>query len=259
MKQRYFFLPCLIISWAIFGYMPSTFSADIDYLAELEHKAKEILQKSVQALGGEAYLKLGGTVRSGKIFQLRDDTLRGFTKVQFFDKFPAQSRSELGKQEIVTINNGDKGWKIEYKNVKEQTPEELEDFKINLKHNLDYILRFRLKEEGMKFRYLGKSRIELDEVEGVQLLDRTGDKVKIYVNASTFLPAKIEFQTPGHGKKWTTDDERFYFNYHPVEGVQIPYSTIRYSNGYKISEVVLESVAVNQDFKDSLFQPVSRK
>ncbi len=233
--------------------------AQNDYLAESELKAKEMLQNTIQALGGEAYLKMTDMTRSGKAYQLKDENLRGLTRVTILDKFPDKTRTEYDNQNIVYVNVGDKGSKIEYKNVKDQTSAELEDFLAGRKHNLDYILRVRLKEEGMRFRHLGKSRIDLDEAEGVQLIDKTGDKVRIFVSATTWLPLKMEFQTPGRGNRWTSDDERFYYSYHTISGIQVPFGIVRNTNGYKVSEFRFEEVQVDTGLSDAIFQPVHRK
>jgi hypothetical protein len=231
-----------------------------NYLQESESKAKEILAKAVQALGGEAYLKLQDIHRAGRFYQFRKDDLQGGGQFQLYEKFPSKSRFELGKKgEIVNINDGDKGWKIEYKVVKDQSPEEIENFKIGLKHSLDYILKYRLDEPGMKFRYLGKTRSNLDELEGVQLIDKDNDRVKIFVNATTFLPARLDFHSPAFGKRGPTDDERHYFNYHTAQGVRLPLSTVRYANGYKASEFQVESAKVNLGLPDAFFTPGFKK
>jgi len=229
------------------------FSQD-DYLEKSEKQAKEILGKTVQALGGDGFLKTQDITTTGRFYQFRKDDLEGVGQFYSYNKFPFKSRTEVGKnKEIVTINNGDKGWKIEYKVVKEQSSEEIKNFQINMQHNLDYILRFRLNEEGMKFRYLGRSRIELDEVEGVQLIDKGDDRIKIFVNATSFLPVKMEYRSPGFGKRWPSDGEAYFHNYHEIQGVQVPFGTVRYSNGYKSAEIRLESVKLNSGLPDSFF------
>jgi len=230
--------------------------AQSDYLKESEKRAREIIEKCIQALGGEAYLKTQDSQRMGRFYQFRKDQLKGSTHFQLFQKFPGKARLEMGKKgEEVVINDGDQGWKIDYKVVKVQTPQEIENFKINLMHNLDYILRFRLNETGMRIRYIGKSRVDNTEIEGVQLLDKDNDKVKIYVNTATFLPFKMEFRSPAVGIFDPTDDERIFYNYHAVQGVQIPYSTVRFSNGFKASEYQLESIQVDMSLPDALFTP----
>jgi len=234
----------------------SLVQAQPDYLKQAEVKAREILTKAIEALGGEAYLKIQDVQRTGKFWQFSKDDLRGGAYFQSFDKFPLKERFEMGKKgEIININDGDKGWKVEYKVVKDQSAEEIALYKAGLKHSLDRILRERIDEAGTKFRYLGKSRIDLGEVEGVQLIDKDNDRVKIYVNAANFLPAKMEFKSPAFGKRWPSDDERIFYNYHEVQNVQIPFSSVRFSNGYKASEFHLDSVKLNQGLPDALFTP----
>ena len=234
----------------------SLIQAQSDYLKETETKARDVLKKAIDAMGGEAYLNIQDVHRTGKFYQFSKDDLRGGAPFQSFDKFPLKQRFEMGKKgEIVNINDGDDGWKIEYKVVKNQSPDEITLYKAGLKHSLDHILRERINEPGMKFRYLGKSRLDLDEVECVQLIDKDNDRVKIYLNASNFLPAKMEFKSPGFGKRWPTDDERIFYNYHEIQNVKIPFSTVRFSNGYKASEFHLATVKVNQGLPDALFTP----
>lgn len=248
------------LSAALVGLGPICAWPQSDYLKESETKAKDLLNKAIQALGGEAYVQVQDVQRSGRYYSFRKDDLQGGGPFQSFEKFPAKQRFEIGKKsEIVNINDGDKGWKIEYKVVKDQSPEEIEIYQKGLKHSLDHILKGRLNEAGMKFRYLGKSRMDLGEIEAVQLIDKDNDRVKIFVNASTFLPAKMEFKSPGFGKRWPSDDERHFYNYHTVEGVQVPFSTVRFSNGYKASEFLLEAVKINQSLPDALFTPTYKK
>lgn len=230
--------------------------AQADYLKEAETKARDLLKKSIEAMGGEAYLNIQDVHRAGKFYQFSKDDLRGGAPFQSFDKFPSKQRFEVGKKrELVNINDGDNGWKIEYKVVKNQSSEEINLYKAGLRHSLDHILRDRLNEPGMKFRYLGKSRIDLGEVECVQLIDKDNDRVKICLNASNFLPVKMEFKSPGFGKRWPSDDERIFYNYHEIQNVQMPFSTVRLSNGYKASEFHLTTVKLNQGLPDALFTP----
>jgi outer membrane lipoprotein-sorting protein len=234
--------------------VPGPLPGQSDFLRRSEERARQILHKSVDALGGEAYLKARTIVREGKFFQFRRDDLRGSSKFRTLEAAPLKRRVELGKKgRIVLINDGEQGWKIEYKNVKTQSEEELRNFRIDMNHNLDYILRFRLREKDLKIRYLGKSRTHLDQLDGVQLMDASGDKVRIYVNSRTFLPVRMEFESPPRGKRWATEDKRFFHNYHEIDGVKIPFTTILNSNGYKASEVQLSSAQINADLSDSLF------
>ena len=118
--------------------------AQADYLKEAETKARDLLQKAVEAMGGDAYLKMQDVHRTGKFYQFSKEDLRGAVPFQSFDKFPLKQRFEMGKKgEITNINDGDSGWKVEYKVVKNQSPEEIRLYKAGLQHSLEHILRER--------------------------------------------------------------------------------------------------------------------
>ena len=92
----------------------SFIQAQSDYLKEAETKARDLLKKASDAMGGEAYLKIQDVQRTGKFYQFSKDDLRGGAPFESFEKFPLKQRFEMGKKaEIVNINDGDDGWKIE--------------------------------------------------------------------------------------------------------------------------------------------------
>lgn len=233
---------------------PGPLPGQSDFLRRSEERARRILHKTVEALGGEAYLAAQNIVRKGKFYQYRRDVPRGSNEFRTLVAPPWKRRVEFGKKaRIVMINDGEQGWKIEYKNIKTQTEEELRNFRIDMKHDLDHILRFRLGEKDLKVRYLGKSRTHLEQLDGVQLMDASGDKVRIFVNSRTFLPVRMEYESPPRGKRWATEDEKFFHNYHEIDGVRIPFTVILNSNGYKALETQLSSAQINTDLSDTLF------
>ena len=247
----YLSLPCLFTLFT-----PQTLFTQSDFLNRSERKARQILKKTILSLGGSSYITAENIVKEGKIFGFRQENLRAANKFRMFEKHPLKRRVEFGdKGEIVYINDATKGWKIKYKDVKEQSKEEIKFFLISMKHTLDHVLRFRQKEKGMKIRYLGKTRSHLLILEGVQLMDKEGDKIKIYVNAHDFLPVKMEFKSPPFGKRWATEDKLFFHNYHKINGIKIPFTTILNSNGFKATETQLSSVKVSSSLSDSLFLP----
>lgn len=231
-----------------------------NYLQESEKKAKEILGKAVEALGGESFRQVRDITVAGRYYEFRQEQLQGTTVFQSYTKFPDKYRNEMGKKkEIVIINDGDKGWKIEYKNVTEQSPEEIQRNVKNGRHSLDYVFRFLIKEAGIKFRYVGRVHQELDEAEELLLIGKDNDRVRILISATTYLPLKLEYQSPGIGNRWATEDEKYFYNYHNVDGVQIPYKTVRFANGFKVSEVHLETATLDSGLPDSLFTPTHSK
>ena len=247
---------CLWCWLFVSALLSSSGLAQSDYLQQSEKEAKAILEKTIQTLGGRNYLQVQDITVSGRYYEFRRDELQGTTLFESYTKFPHKFRNEIGKgRDVIIINDGEKGWKIEYKNLSEQSPEEIKNFLKNTSHNLDYVLRYRLKEEGMRFRYAGRSRIDLEEVDEVELISKDNDRVRILLSTSTSLPLKAEYQSPGIGKRWATEDEKFFYNYHDIKGVQIPFKTVRMANGFKASEVHLESARLDWGLPDELFTP----
>ena len=239
---------------------PASLPGQSDFLRRSEERARQILHKTVEALGGETYLAVQNIVRKGKFYQFRRDVQQGSNQFRTLVALPWKRRVEFGKKaRIVHINDGERGWKIEYKNVRTQTEEELRNYRIDVKHDLNHILRFRLRENGLKVRYLGKSRTHLEQLDGVQLMDASGDKVRIFVNSRTFLPVRMEYESPPRGKRWATEDEKFFHNYHDIDGVKIPFTVILNSNGYKAMETQLSSAQINADLSDTLFSSPPKK
>ena len=239
---------------------PGAMPGQSDFLRRSEERARQILHKTVEALGGDAYLAVQNVVRKGKFYQFRRDVQQGSNEFRTLAALPWKRRVEFGKKaRIVVINDGEQGWKVEYKNIKIQTEEELRNYRIDMRHDLDHILRFRLGEKGLRIRYLGKSRTHLEQLDGVQLMDASGDKVRIYVNSRTFLPARMEYESPPRGKRWATEDEKFFHNYHEIDGVRIPFTVVLNSNGYKAMETQLSSAQINADLSDTLFSSPRKK
>ena len=228
----------------------------MNYLEESEKKAKAVLEKTVEALGGERFLQAKDVSVRGRFYEFRKDESAGTTVFQSYTKFPDKFRNEIGKKkDIVIINDGEKGWKIEYKNLSTQSPEEIGSYIKNMRHSLDYVFRFLFKEKDTKLRYAGQSRMDLDTADEVQLIDKDNDRIKIFISGSTYLPLKMEYQSPGIGKRWATEDEKFYYNYHNIQGVQIPFKTVRMANGFKASEIHLEAATLDSGLPDALFTP----
>src|SRR4029077_881298 len=92
-RWKWLLLLFLSSSLTIFS---GTHSAQSDYLKESEKRARDLLAKSIQALGGEAYLKMQDSHRMGRFYQFRKDQLKGGAHFQLYQKFPGKARQELG-------------------------------------------------------------------------------------------------------------------------------------------------------------------
>jgi hypothetical protein len=223
--------------------------------AESAAKAKEILQQAIQALGGTAYLNLRDATCEGRLSQFgHSGELNGFEKFADYTIPPFKDRTEnLPKRNIIEIMNGDKGWTLDRGGVSDASGADLARFQEDTKKDLDYILRSRIKEPNMIFRYAGPDIVDLRPVDWVELVDSDNRTVRIAISQSTHLPVRKIVDTRDANTRMKTDEVEYYSNYHPISGIQTPFQITRERNHIKIYQVFFDKCEYNTNLSDSLF------
>ena len=223
--------------------------------AESAAKAKEILQAAVQALGGSAYLNLRDVTCEGRLSQFgHSGELNGFEKFVDYTIPPFKDRTEnLPKRNIIEVMNGDKGWVLDRGGVSDATGSDIARFEEDTKKDLDYILRTRIKEPNMIFRYAGQDIVDLHEVDWVEMVDSDNRTIKIAFSRSTHLPVRKIVDTRDANTRMKTNEIEYYSNYHPISGIQTPFQITRERNGIKIYQVFFDKCDYNTNISDALF------
>jgi hypothetical protein len=223
--------------------------------AESAAKAKEILQQAIQALGGTAYLNLRDATCEGRLSQFgHAGELNGFEKFVDYTIPPFKDRTEnLPKRNIITVMNGDKGWTLDRGGVSDASGADIAHFEEDTKKDIDYILRSRLKEPNMIFRYAGPDVVDLKQVDWVELVDSDNRTIRIAIAQSTHLPVRKIVDTRDANTRMKTDEVEYYSNYHPLNGVETPFQITRERNHIKIYQVFFDKCEYNTNLSDSLF------
>jgi hypothetical protein len=218
-------------------------------------KAKEILQQAIQALGGTAYLNLRDATCEGRLSQFgHAGELNGFEKFVDYTIPPFKDRTEnLPKRNIITVMDGDKGWTLDRGGVSDASGADIAHFEEDTKKDMDYILRSRIKEPKMIFRYAGPDIVDLKEVDWVELVDSDNRTIRIAISQSTHLPVRKIVDTRDANTRMKTDEVEYYSNYHPLNGVQTPFQITRERNHIKIYQVFFDKCEYNTNLSDSLF------
>ena len=168
--------------------------------AQEEETVRGLFEDAIQAMGGEAFLKVADYVSSGNYFVFnREGASSGIIKFTDYTMLPDKSRYELGnrKKELeITVFNLEKneGWILEgQKETRDATPEEMDDFRRSVKHSIETLFRTRYKDPANKLFYLGPGEGREATLEMVKLVDPENDEVTIYFDRITKLPAKTEY------------------------------------------------------------------
>lgn len=240
-------------------------------------KAKHILDQLVDAMGGQAYLQVRDTDCTGRLAQFEHNgDLSGYTNFRDYWRLPDKNRTEYEVKgakggllgvligqipfkggTIIELYNGDEGWTMDRGGVSEQPTTNVTDFKEQTKRDIDNVLRFRLKEEGMLFRYGGVDLIDMKPVEWVELVDREDRTFRLAVLQSSHLLARSVVITRDETTRERTEEVTYYGNYHLRGSVMAPLQVERRRDGRRLFQAFFDTCSFDQHFPDDFFTKAS--
>jgi hypothetical protein len=220
-------------------------------------KAKALLQGMIQALGGNAYLNVKDSTCHGRLGSFgHSGALSGYDVFMDFVKLPDKDRQEMSKKRnIIYVTNGDHGWVLDRGGVSEESADQIADNERELQLDLDYILRFRLNEPGMIFRYQGTDVVDLKEADWIEIDDPQGHEIHIAIAKLTHLPIRKEVAMRDPVTHMRTEEVDYYSNFQKVDGVMMYFQQTRFRNGMKVFQVFYDpdGCRFNTGLQDSFF------
>jgi len=216
-------------------------------------QARQLLHAAIEALGGETFLALKTIVGKGMYSQFDENgNLEFLAKFVDYIVYPDKERTEFGKgkNRFIQTNIGTTGWIYDgqQKAIRDQTPEQVENFQRGFRHSLDNILR-RWHQSKPPLRYLGEREIWFRQRgQGVEirftLPDGSEDVVEVYIDPQTHLPLSVAYGN---------EEDRF-FLYQDIDGIRWPFRIDHYRNGVQTSRIAYSSVVFNRAVDPRLFE-----
>ena len=218
-------------------------------------KAKDLLQKMIAAMGGQAFLNYQTVTQEGRsysFFQGRPNSL-GILFWRFW-KYPDKDRIELTKERDVTyIYNGDKGYEVTYKGTATVEPKDLSEYLLRRKYSIEQVLRVWLPDPGTLVLYDGTALADQTFVEQVTLVNKNDESITLGIDPNNNLLIKKSFTYRDYDGLKSTDDE-VYANYRAEEGIQTAHTIVRYHNGQQTGQRFLTKVDYNVPIDDNKFE-----
>jgi len=218
-------------------------------------KGRDLLQKMITKLGGEAYLSFRTVTQHGRsyaFYQGRPNSVG----VEFwrFYKYPDKDRSELTKQrDVVYIIDGDKGYEITYKGTAAQDQPVLAETLRRRSHSLEIVLREWLKDPKTIVFYEGPATANQKLVEQVSIVNSANEQVTIAIDANDTLPVRRVFTFRDPVDKLKDEDGELYANYRLVQGIMTAHSITRTKNGDMTNQRFINEVQYNVPIAESQF------
>ncbi len=222
-------------------------------------KAKQVLAQVIQALGGDAYLNVKDYTCEARVSSFgHNGDLSGFAKEIEYVMPPGKERDEnLPKRNLISVYNGDKGWSLDRGGVSPASITEMAAHQEDVATDLDNILRARIHEPGMIFRYAGIDIVDYNEAEWVELVDKDNRSFRIASSRSTHLPLRMSVDTRDANTRMRSSQVFYYSNYHPLQGIQTPFQTTHDRNGFKLQQVFFDKCEYNTGMSPDIFTEAS--
>ena len=230
--------------------------------AKPDEKAEQIVQKAIQAVGGDAYLKIQTVVARG-FFTDYPGGAPGIPR-KFIDyiSYPDRERTEFagGGNRIIQTNEQDHGWLFDAaaKTIKDQTPKQVEDFRTLLRSSMENLLHGWWRKEGATLSYVGRREAGLGRRnETVKLTYPDGFWIECEFAAVDGSPAKVIYKrkekNPDNDLMQEFTEEDRLLKPINISGITVPFVVDHLRNGVQTSRISYESIEFNKPVSDSLF------
>jgi hypothetical protein len=230
-----------------------------------QQRGREIIAKTIDALGGDAFRFLNTRTEAGRAYSFYREQITGLSIAHIYTKYlPPQpggrlrmkQRQTFGKkQDDIVLLSDTAAWEITYRGARKQSDDRVQQFVNTTLHDIFYILRARLEEPEMVFESHGRDVVENQPVELIEVYDSENRNVTVWIHQDTFLPVRQRFRRMDPLINAQREEITHYTKYREAgEGVMWPHDVQRERDGDKIFELYSDRVTVGDSLPDSFFE-----
>jgi outer membrane lipoprotein-sorting protein len=218
-------------------------------------KAKQILAQMLEAMGGQAFFSVRESQCTGRVSQFgHNNDLTSYLEFKEYWRFPDKNRTDFGKKgNIIDLFNGKEGWTVDHDGVSEEPADKVDEFQAKLVNDPVHLFRYRLKEEGLAYRYGGTDLIDLKPVDWVELADREERTYRIAVLRENHLMARFTVILRDAASGQQIEEVTSFANYHMLGGVATPLQIVKTRNGRRAFQAFYDSCTYNPNLAADFF------
>ena len=218
-------------------------------------KAKQLIQQLIEGLGGQAFLRVRESDCEGRLAQFgHNGDLTGYINFRDYWRYPDKNRTDYAKKGvIIDLYAGDQGWTMDKGGVTEEPASAVAEFQEQAKRDFGNLIRLRLNEEGVVFRYGGGDFVDLKQVDWVEIVDRERRTFRIAMDRGTHLPMRMVVITRNDMTRERTEEVTIFSNFHAQDGVQTPFQLARTRDGRRVYQAFYTGCKYHPGFPDELF------
>jgi hypothetical protein len=224
-----------------------------------ENKAHALLNRMIQAMGGQAYLTLQDSYSEGRYGRFHNEVMVGGAVFFRYWEWPDKERLEVTKErDIATLILGDKVYEVTYRGGKELDPEKDDTVRLGIirrHYALERVLREWMNEPGTLLLDEGPTLADNKMTERVTIINSKNEAVSLLISPDTHLPVSKRFSIRDPKTADKDEEEEIYDNWRMVQGVNTPFSTVVLHNGQIVRQQYLTSISYNTHPPDVYFTP----
>jgi hypothetical protein len=224
--------------------------------SRISPQAQKLLDRTIQALGGQAFLHYKTISTTGHVFAIARGQTAGYAPFKSTFEPPDKRRFSYGKgNPVVLINNGGQAWELDRLGRTHQNPEQVRNWKIANRYSLDNLLRDRIHEAGVLILSSGVDFVNNRPVDVIDVIDSQNVHVKLYIHRSTYLPVQITYRVMNPNTREWEDYADDYSDYQTFQGITTPMHITRYMDGDRLGELFRQSARYNETIPPGYFEP----
>jgi hypothetical protein len=227
-----------------------------------DEKAQDIINRTIQAVGGSNYLQVKTTVGRGFFTTYKEGVSQLPARFVDYVALPDKERTEFtgGGIRVVQANLGEKGWLYDgaTKSLQDMKSAQIEDFKRAVRTSIDNLLRGWWRKEGATLSYVGRREAGLAKRnETVRLTYPDGFWIEYELGAKDGMPAKVIYKRnrtkPDSDETEEITEEDRLAKFITVDGITAAFVIDHFINGVQTSRINYESIEYNRPLTDSFF------
>ena len=231
-----------------------------------QEQGKQLVLESLKALGGDAFLKMRNLTQSGRAYSFYRQNLSGlavFTRYENYEPMRADAAEDwlpVSRRDVYTeqgdyyalFKNG-QGWEVTFRGARPLPAERVEQYRDSTRRNYFYFLRYRLDEADLYFYYKGTEIINNVPTETVDISDRDGESITVFLRMSDRLPVQQVYLRRDPKTRIPYEEKSIYSKYREVDGITLPWNIRQERDGEKIFEFFGNATQINQPLNAALF------